>query len=72
LKKIHSKQTSKFASGKMDLGAPILDVQAKQVVAADPSPPTQSAPPTKIISGGVVAAPGYKAVVISNARKEVD
>jgi len=29
LKRIHSKQTQKFSTGKMDLGAPILDVQAK-------------------------------------------
>jgi hypothetical protein len=43
----------------MELGAPILDVQAKQVVAADPAPPTQSAPPVKIISAGQVAGPGY-------------
>lgn len=56
----------------MDLGAPILDVQAKQVVAADPTPPTQTAAPTKIISGGVVRAPGYKAVTMTNTRKEVD
>jgi hypothetical protein len=43
----------------MDLGAPILDVSAKQVVATDPTPPTESAPPVSIISNGQRAGPGY-------------
>ena len=50
----------------MDLGAPILDVQAKTVSAADTTPATSTATVTKIISGGVVSAPGYKAVVMTN------
>lgn len=70
LKKIHSKQTKKFASGKMDLGAPILDVQAKQVVASDTAPATQSAPPTSIISGGKVASSSTQAQIVTNKPDE--
>jgi len=65
LKRIHKVQTKKFSTGKMDLGAPILDVQAKQVVATDETPATESAQPTKIISGGKVASASSREVLVT-------
>lgn len=65
LAKIQAKQTEQFATGQMDLGAPILDVQAAVVSSSDTSSATQTARPTSIISGGVVTAPGYDPIVIS-------
>jgi len=65
LKRIHSKQTKKFATGKMDLGAPILDVQAKQVSASDNTPATEATQPTKIISGGKVASSNARDVTVT-------
>lgn len=49
----------------MDLGAPILDVQASVVKASDTSSATSTPKTTSIISGGVVSAPGYEPLVIS-------
>lgn len=49
----------------MDLGAPILDVQASVVSSTDTSSATKTARPTSIISGGVVTAPGYDPIVIN-------
>lgn len=52
----------------MDLGAPILDVQAS-VSVSEPtsSSSSNSGKVTSIISGGVVSAPGYEPIVISTA-----
>lgn len=66
LKKLQSKQTEKFATGKMDLGAPILDAQASMVSSSDTSSATASKPVVKIVSGGVVTAPGYDPIVLTN------
>lgn len=47
---IESKQTEMFATGAMDLGAPVLDVQAGDV---------------SVVSDGVLVAPGYKPVMLT-------
>jgi hypothetical protein len=54
----------------MDLGAPILDVQASVVSSAETTATAKTAAPTKIISGGVVSAPGYKPITITVDVKE--
>jgi len=50
LKAIEKKQTEKFATGKVDLGAPILDVAAGK---------------EKVVNDGIVSAKGFKPVVIT-------
>jgi hypothetical protein len=68
LAKIQAKQTEQFATGQMDLGAPILDVQAAVVSSAvSTTGSSASTKTTSIISGGVVTAPGYEPIVISNS-----
>jgi len=70
LAKIQAKQTEQFATGQMDLGAPILDVQAAVVSSAPASSSSSSSSSnkvTKIISGGVVTAPGFEPIVITNS-----
>lgn len=52
---IKAKQTQQFATGTMDLGAPILDVATTSVsskAAATAAPP----PPEPVVSDGVVSA----------------
>lgn len=59
----------------MDLGAPILDVQASVSVSAPTTTSTASSSKVEsIISGGVVTAPGYDPIVIavSNEEPEVE
>lgn len=54
----------------MDLGAPILDVQASVSVSEEStSGSSNSGKVTSIISGGVVSAPGYEPIVISTATQ---
>jgi len=48
--KIEEAQTSAFATGSIDLGAPLLDVSSGDV---------------SIITDGIVSAPGFKPVVIT-------
>ena len=50
LEEISERQTEMFATGQMDLGAPILDVEAGE---------------TSVISNGVVTAPGYEPITIT-------
>lgn len=50
----------------MDLGAPILDAQASLTKASDTSSATAAKSIVKIISGGVVTAPGYDPIVLTN------
>lgn len=50
LKAIEKKQTEKFATGKVDLGAPILDVAAGK---------------EKVVNDGIVAAEGFKPIVVT-------
>jgi len=61
LESIQKTQTQQFATGKMDLGAPLLDVQS----AATGDSSVKATATTSIISGGVVSAPGYKPIVIT-------
>lgn len=52
----------------MDLGAPILDVQASVSVSEEtPASNSNAGKVTSIISGGVVSAPGYEPITISTA-----
>lgn len=85
LAEIQQKQTDAFASGAVDLGAPILDVQASVVDASVDSVTAETtlsggADASKIqsiISGGQVKARGYKPLVlyeqvkIDNTKSEV-
>lgn len=50
----------------MNLGAPILDVQATVTSDAAGVSATNSAPPVSIVSNGVVTAPGFDPIVISS------
>lgn len=60
LKKIKAKQTEMYATGKMDLGAPILDVQVKMVSSSDDSSDAdENEEPESIIKGGEVTAKGF-------------
>lgn len=63
LKNIAKKQTEQFATGKMDLGAPVLDVAS--VTASSTSTAPSNAPPVSIISGGMVSAPGFEPITIT-------
>jgi len=49
----------------MDLGAPILDVQAT-VTSDSESSSSSSAAPVSIVSNGVVTAPGFDPIVITS------
>jgi len=67
LESIKKKQTEQFATGAMDLGAPILDV-ATTVVSK--SAPANAAPPRPepVVSDGVVSASGYSPIVITKTE----
>lgn len=71
LAKVQAKQTAQFATGQMNLGAPILDVQASVVSSEVTSSNLATSTPavTRIISGGVVTAPGYDPIVITNVAQ---
>jgi hypothetical protein len=73
LASIQSAQTEAFATGSMDVGAPILDVQAYTTSdAATPSsssssrsPGSDASNPVRIVTGGVVSAPGYAPITVT-------
>lgn len=72
LEEIEEKQTEQFATGAMDLGAPILDVEVAVSKADDTSSATSSSSSSsntraKIISGGVVTAAGYEPITITKS-----
>jgi hypothetical protein len=72
---LQAKQTQAFATGGIDLGAPILDVAASVSVAADDGSSGEPAPPpTSIVSGGTVSAEGYDPIVITTtaANRVID
>lgn len=50
----------------MDLGAPILDVQATVTSDSADQSASNSAPPVSIVSNGVVTAPGFDPIVITS------
>lgn len=66
LETIQEAQTQQFATGAMDLGAPILDVQASVTSDSSSASASSSAPPVSIVTGGVVTAPGFDPIVITN------
>lgn len=51
----------------MNLGAPILDVQATVTSDAAGVSATNAAPPVSIVSNGVVTAPGFDPIVITSS-----
>lgn len=62
---IQQAQTQQFATGAMNLGAPILDVQA--TVTSDSGTDTASSgAPVSIVTNGVVTAPGFDPIVITS------
>ena len=67
LEAVKQKQTQQFATGAMDLGAPILDVATTVVSKAQPAsaPPP---PPEPVVSDGIVAAKGYTPIVITKTE----
>lgn len=62
---LQKKQTEAFATGSIDLGAPILDVAATVAVAADTNTGTVEKKPESIVSDGTVSAEGYDPIVIT-------
>jgi len=66
LENIQKAQTQQFATGAMDLGAPILDVQATVTSDSADSSASSAAPPVSIVSNGVVTAPGFDPIVITS------
>lgn len=48
----------------MNLGAPILDVQA--IITSDSETSSSSSAPVSIVSNGVVTAPGFDPIVITS------
>jgi len=65
LENLQKAQTQQFATGAMDLGAPILDVRATVTRDSATETATSAAPPVSIVSGGVVTAPGFDPIVIT-------
>jgi len=61
LSKLQKAQTALFATGGMDLGAPILDV----AVTVSSSTGTAAAAEESLIQDGMVSADGYEAIVIT-------
>lgn len=69
LEAIKTKQTQQFATGSMDLGAPILDVQV-QVTSSDESTSSNTGSTREnVISGGVVTASGYDPIIITKTSQ---
>lgn len=66
LKQIEKTQTQQFATGAMNLGAPILDVQAS-VTSDSSSSSSSSSQPVSIVTNGVVTAPGFDPIIITNS-----
>lgn len=63
---LQAKQTQAFATGAVDLGAPILDVAASVSVASDTDTTgTTTKPSESIVSDGTVSADGYDPIVIT-------
>ena len=60
---IKAKQTQQFATGTMNLGAPILDVAV--TTSSSTTSSTEDTPAESVISGGVVSAKGYDPVVLT-------
>lgn len=69
LEAVKSKQTEMFATGQVNLGAPILDVVATTVTSAETPAGATATPqeaPVSIVKGGIVAATGYDPVSITS------
>lgn len=64
LQEIQKTQTQQFATGAINLGAPILDVRA--TVSSSSQTATSAPPPVSIVANGVVTAPGYDPIVITS------
>ena len=67
LKAINDKQTELFATGQMDLGAPLLDVSSNVVNTVNPQQ-NETQEPVPIISGGAVVADSYEPIVITDVQ----
>jgi len=67
LEAVKKKQTEQFATGKLDLGAPILDV-ATTVVSKKAPATAAPAKAESVVSDGVVAAAGYSPIVITKTE----
>lgn len=67
LEAVKKKQTEQFATGKLDLGAPILDV-ATSVVSNTASATAPPPPPEPVVSDGVVSATGYTPIIITRTE----
>jgi len=64
LAQVAAAQTQAFATGSMNLGAPILDVSTTTQTAGGSASSTPAAA-VSIISGGTVSAPGYAPIIIT-------
>ena len=60
---IQAKQTQQFATGSINLGAPVLDVGV--TMSSSTAKATEDTPTESVISGGVVSAKGYDPIVLT-------
>jgi hypothetical protein len=67
LDQIKQKQTQQFATGQMNLGAPILDV-ATTTVSATSAATAASPAPEPVVSDGIVSAKGYSPIIITKTE----
>ena len=69
ISQLQAKQTQAFATGAVNLGAPILDVAASVSVASDTDTTgTTTKPSESIVSDGTVSADGYDPIVITTTK----
>ena len=68
LKKIQQTQNALFATNALDLGAPILDVKTTMVVNSPSVSQSPDERPQSIVTNGVVTAPGFQPIVITQVQ----
>lgn len=70
LETIKSKQTDLYATNKMSVGAPILDVAISLFNSKHTSAQAAKVETVTVVNGGVVAAPGYTPIVIHRVSQQ--
>ena len=73
IEELSAKQTEAFATGSLDLGAPILDVAATVADSASTDTTGETtAAATSIVSDGMVSADGYEPIVITQTASNTE
>jgi hypothetical protein len=65
LESIQAAQTEQFATGGLDLGAPLLEVAVIPPLSVAAATGGEAAKAVSIVSDGVLTAPGYQPVVLT-------